>query len=253
MVLKPVIDYQSSGVIWRMEIDDQTDSIAIENRNVDEKQVSFSALNLNTGKVHFDGLTNEERWLTGMEAFVNGVLLMHFYQSESIPVHKGLLAIDVLTGQTLWSNYTLAFNNVDQNGIIVYDTRIQPRKLFFVDVESGATLKKEDIKSSNKSENHIIVPEIVEAESLPSALINETPYSNMVHYLDYNDYRIVSLHALTDGQLTQRLFVFDKIFTLVYEDLLNTGIQKIQPESFILHKNRLIYIKNKSRLKVLSL
>jgi hypothetical protein len=39
----------------------------------------------------------------------------------------------------------------------------------------------------------------------------------------------------------------------VYEDLLNADIQKLQPEAFIVHKNRLVYIKNKTDLKGLSL
>jgi len=60
------------------------------------------------------------------------------------------------------------------------------------------------------------------------------------------------LHALKGGQLTQSLFIADGNIT-VYDDLLNAGIQKMQPEAFIMHKNRLIYIKNKSELKVLTL
>jgi hypothetical protein len=77
-------------------------------------------------------------------------------------------------------------------------------------------------------------------------------FGNMIHYLEYNNFRIVSLHALRGGQLMQSLFVMDGV-NKVYEDLLSQEIQKIQPEAFILHKNRLIYIKNKSELKVLTL
>jgi hypothetical protein len=48
------------------------------------------------------------------------------------------------------------------------------------------------------------------------------------------------------------LYVMDGV-DKVYENLLNTGIQKLQPEAFILHKNCLIYIENKSCLKVIKL
>ncbi|MDB5086247.1 MAG: hypothetical protein JWR09_241, partial [Mucilaginibacter sp.] len=65
-------------------------------------------------------------------------------------------------------------------------------------------------------------------------------------------FRIVSLHTLVDGQLNQLLFIMDGN-KKIYEDLLNNKIQKMQPEAFILHKNHLIYIKNKAELKVLSL
>jgi len=83
-------------------------------------------------------------------------------------------------------------------------------------------------------------------------LLPLAPFGNSVHYLDYNNFRIVSLHTLQAGELKQYLFVMDGA-DKVYEDLLNTDIQKLQPEAFIIHKNRLVYIKNKTELKVLSL
>jgi hypothetical protein len=78
------------------------------------------------------------------------------------------------------------------------------------------------------------------------------PFGNSVHYLEHNNFRIVSLHTLQAGELKQYLFVMNGGET-VYEDLLNADIQKLQPEAFIVHKNRLVYIKNKTDLKVLSL
>jgi len=59
------------------------------------------------------------------------------------------------------------------------------------------------------------------------------------------------LHSFKDG-LKQHLYVIRGV-DLIYEDLLNTDIQKMQPESFILYKNSLVYIKNKSELKVINL
>jgi hypothetical protein len=60
------------------------------------------------------------------------------------------------------------------------------------------------------------------------------------------------LHTLNDNLLKQHLYIFDDT-GLVYEDLLNTGIQKLQPEAFVLHKNWLICLKNKTELMVLSI
>jgi len=78
------------------------------------------------------------------------------------------------------------------------------------------------------------------------------PFGNMMHYLEYNNLRIVSLHALKGGELTQLLYIMNGVDN-VYEDILNAGIQKIQPEAFIMYKNCLIYIKNKSEIKILAL
>jgi hypothetical protein len=52
------------------------------------------------------------------------------------------------------------------------------------------------------------------------------------------------------GRLQQHLYIMDGN-EVVYHDLLNQDIQKLQPEAFVLHKNALIYIKNKTEIKVL--
>jgi len=257
MTLLPHINEHFAGTIWRMEIDSLSDTLFVEIRDNEEKKVCFGSVDLNSGKVYFKDVVTPERWLTGIEAAYNGVLLIHYYQSETGPTHKGLLAIDAYAGEALWSNFTYGFDHLSINGPIVYDTRVQPRKLFLVDIKTGATTRIYEPYIYGEPENTISVPEQLTSELLPADLITIHPYGNWVHYLEYNNFRIVSLHALKAGQLIQMLRVFAKTdrdeYREVYEDLLNTDIQKIQPEAFILHKNHLIYIKNKAELKVLSL
>ena len=101
---QPYISEEFNGAIWRLEIDELSDTIFVEIRDEAEKQVSFEAISLHTGEVYFKKLVTEERWLTGIEVAYDGVLLLHNYQSENGPVHKGLTAIDGITGQVLWSN-----------------------------------------------------------------------------------------------------------------------------------------------------
>jgi hypothetical protein len=235
-----------------MEIDELTETIFAEIRNSEEKKVSFGAVDLLNGKTLFKELTTDERWHTGIEAAYDGVLLLHFYQSETGPTHRGLLAIDADTGNTLWSNYNFTFDHLSANGLVLYDARIHPRKLFLADIKTGATTRIYEPSVYRELKNSITLPELKTPEFLSAKLVTVHPFGNMVHYLKYNNFIIVSLHALKSGELTQSLYIMDGV-NKVYEDLLNAGIQKIQPEAFIMHKNHLIYIKNKSELKVLTL
>src|ERR1700760_3024088 len=116
MTLSPHISKQFDSSIWRMEIDHTTDTLFAEIRDEEQKQVSFSAVDLNTGALYFAGITTPERWLTGIECAYNGVLLIHYYQSEKGPAHKGLLAIDGVTDRTLWTNFTYSFDYLTANG-----------------------------------------------------------------------------------------------------------------------------------------
>lgn len=251
MNIQPFISEQFNGAIWRMEIDKLTETLFVEVRDNEEKKVHFGSVNLTNGKTYFKGLTTPERWLTGIETAYNGVLLLHNYQSESAPVHKGLIAIDALTGKTLWSNYNFTFDHLSAKGPIVYDSRIQPRKLFIADIKTGATISRYEASIYEELPNNILLPELVPEDDFLDIVPADT-FGNTIHYLKYNNFRIVSLHTSIAGQLNQLLFIMDGD-NKIYQDLLNNKIQKMQPEAFILHKNHLIYIKNKSELKVLTL
>ncbi len=103
MTLSPHISKQFESSIWRMEIDPATNILFAEIRDEEQKQVSFSAIDLNTGAIYFESLATPERWLTGIECAYDGVLLIHYYRSENGPTHKGLLAIDVYNrGNYFW-------------------------------------------------------------------------------------------------------------------------------------------------------
>jgi len=250
--MQPFISKSFNGIIWRIEIDEITDTLFVEIRNNEDRNASFAALNLTTSYIYFEALTAPEKWLTGIETAFNNVLLLHYYQSETGPAHKGLLAIDALTGKTLWSNYNFAFDHLSVDGPVIYDTRIQPRKLFLTDIHTGVTRGIFDASVNKELINNIILPQLIAFDELLLKPIPAQPVGNMVHYLEYNNFRIVSLHALKDDRLTQSLSISNGV-DVIYDDLLNHDIQKIQPEAFMMYNNYLLYIKNKSELKVIPL
>jgi hypothetical protein len=241
-----------SGTIWRLEVDSTTATLFVEIREERDRLVLFTSIDLVTGKINFNNLIIDERWLAGIEASYNGVLLLHQYESANTPVHKGLIAIDGKTGNALWSNYNYAFDHLSNHGPVVFDTRIQPRKFFIADINNGATLRPINPSIDFDVNNHIQVPAIFPGELVEGLALPETANQSPVHYMEYNTLRIVSLHTLFTGRLQQRLYVF-KGNEMLYEDLLNDDIQKLQPEAFVMHDNHLIYIKNRSEIKAINL
>jgi len=252
MIIAPYIKQQFDGVIWRMEIDPLTSTLFLEIRNEEHKQVSFASVSLSTDKINFANLTVDERWLTGIESAYNGVLLLYAMESESSPAHRGLTAIDANTGDILWGNYNLTFNHLSNHGPVCFDHRIQPRKLFIIDVKTGERVRGYDAATDDDFTSQIMFPEMRSAQFLALDELPETPFGNIVHSLDHNGYRIVSLHAPKGQALNQLLYIF-KDGRQLFSDLLASGIQKLQPEAFVMHNRHLVYLKNRVELNVINL
>jgi hypothetical protein len=252
MLLTPTITQAFEVHVWRMEIDEFTDTIFLELRDSTNKQVSFAGIDLSNGNLNFKDLIMPERWLSGIETAYKGVLILHGYQSEAVPIHKGLTGIDGSTGEVLWTNYNLNFEILSADGIVVYDARIEPKKLYTLNARTSARTGAYEPRTEDTHSN-ILFPNIIQADELPPDLLFLKPHANVLHYLQHNNFRIVSLHALDGSHLTQHLHVFNITGELLFDDIMNNDIQKLQPEAFIVYKNNLIWLKNRSVVKVLNL
>ncbi|MCC8409261.1 DUF4905 domain-containing protein [Mucilaginibacter sp. UR6-1] len=250
--LSPILQKKFNGTIWRMDIDEVTSALLLEIRNEADRTTSFAAINLPKAHLNFDGYTTHERWLTGMETAHNGVLLLHFFQGESSPVHKGIAAVNVADAAALWSNYSLAFDHLSINGPIMFNTQMLPKKLYVHDIETGKAIRPYNYVIDSELIRQIIVPQYISPQQLPAQLQHIKPANGLIHYIEHNSYRIVSLHTRNSRGLQQELYVLNAD-SICYEEILMTDIQKLQPEAFVLHKNWLICLKNKTELLVLEL
>ncbi|MBW4888891.1 DUF4905 domain-containing protein [Mucilaginibacter sp. HMF5004] len=252
MMLQAYINENFAGQIWKLVIDEAAGLVFAEIRDSENRQLSFAGLNLATGNTQFKDLVLAEKWLSGLAGSFNGTLFLHGYQSAQSPNQKGITAIDGSNGNELWVNYIDAIEHISINGPVTYNTQVQPPKLFLTDAATGKTVRQFDKSADIAQQQNILVPDIL--NHIPTGFedsLTGEPAGN-VHYMEHNSFRIVSLHLLNNGILKQILLI-SKDGVIVYNDLLNEFIQKLQPESFIVYLNKLIYIKNKTGLKVLNL
>lgn len=251
-VISLLLNEKLLGLIWKLEIDSDSNLLFAEVRNKQEHQVSFTSIDLNTGKINFTNLKAEERWYTGLEGACNGMLFLHGYDSPSSPAHKGIIAVDAATGKTVWANYLLAVHQFCKEGLVVFDTRIQPRRLQLIDYKTGATIRTASLPDLTDLKSNILYPE---SKDIGIAVLKghlKAELTGEIRVAEHHDLRIVSLHTVNNLLFNQHLLILqgDK---LVFQDLLNEDIQKLQPEAFVIHSGKLIYIKNHSEIKVLNL
>lgn len=243
LIPAPLFAHKINGIIWKILINTNHTYIAIESRNAETKQLSFSALSLESGDFLFRDLKLEEEWNLSLTFAGNSNLIISAFDQSLIPESKGIISLNH-DGSINWQRYNLSLDYADDYGLRVFDPRIQPRRYYRIDHQTAGVLNEPN--SVSEKQHQLIFPEILSSYKFPD-LINEKIIYGNISSLHYNGLEIVSFHQKKSDFLEQRLLVYqgDKVFI---DDILISGIQKMQPESFFISKKHMFYIRNKSEI-----
>ncbi len=241
--LQPVLSQKFEDLIWKIKVH-PGGTVAIETRNSDLKQVAFSAADFKSGKVYFRERTYEEPWNLNLAYAGPENLLISGYEHSDTPESKGLISIHTGTGEIRWQKFNISLNEVYDEGIQVYDTRLQPRNYFWIDHLSGDALSAPAAASATNSA--ILFPETGSSFLFPSFL-EVSNVTGDISALSCHGKQFLSFHEVQNNYLQQRLVVYqgDKI---LLDDIITSGIQKLQPEAFFIQLNHLFYIRNKREI-----
>ena len=240
--LQPSLSERFSGMIWKVKVH-TSGVIAIETRKTDPKQVLFSAFNFITGQTYFKEHVYEESWNLSL-AFAGGKnLVLNAYEHAETPESKGILSINIEDGSVIWQKFNISLNQAKDAGLQVYDSRFQPRKYYWID-----HLTAEDIALPIEGASYprIIFPETNRPFTIPS-FIDHGAVAGELSTLRYSDKVFLSFHEVENDYLKQRLIVYQGDRVLM-DDILISGIQKLQPEAFFIQQNHLFYIRNKGEI-----
>lgn len=235
--------HKINGIIWKILINANHTYIAIESRNSETKQLSFSALSLESGNFLFSDLKLEEEWNLSLAFAGNSNLIISAFDQSLIPEHKGIISLNH-DGSVNWQRYNLSLDYADDFGLTVFDPRIQPRRYYRIDHQTADVLSESH--SIPEKKKQIIFPEIQSSYEFPDWIDEKIIYGN-ISVLNYHGLEMVSFHQKKQDFLEQRLLVYqgDRVFI---DDILISGIQKMQPESFFISKKHMFYIRNKSEI-----
>jgi hypothetical protein len=231
--LKHLHSIQTKGIIWKMAFDDHNQQIAWECRT-DKKELFIYVLDFNSGKLLIEQFLMEDGWGFSLDLIRNNHLYFSNYEQEFSPVKKGIIAFHINSKSIVWQNYTSAVEKYTKEGILVYDARIFPRKFLVANYNDGILSKTQDIIDTDLK-NEILVPK----NNYHDEILEETDL------LNFKDLTFKSVYKKSNNEMNQILRVSKKD-DLIFEDILNTSIQNKHIQPFVIWRNKLLYIKNKS-------
>jgi hypothetical protein len=241
-----------------------------EERDLGSRSASFFCLDRRSGKALWKNASFGEAWWIGIEAVADGVLLLHLFATPELPVHHGIIAVDLENGGILWSTKELTFTSV--LGLQLYASKrgMSGDVLVEVELKTGAILR--ELRDSNLPGevgpvNHGIqysIPLDRQSGSLASETLRRSPRQmnavGPVEVVEGSRFTAFSHLEKTGPQTADQPNLVNTVFVVessdgreVFSDTLRTDVQTESPEQIFVWDSFLYYIKQRRELKAVRL
>lgn len=275
--LKSSWTFTPGDAIWRL-YPVRSGELVGESRNQDSKRVSFFALNAATGVPLWQNLTFDEPWWIGIEDVTEGVLLLHKFASPDMPQHKGIIAVDLRTGQKLWSNDEPTYWFAHKSSVYVHKMTFEKLLASELDAKSGRTIKDfdQDLEPSlfrireealEANQDGLQFPEIAELDRVDpriAGIVKQVLPSVGAHgpieFAQREAYLLMNFHV-PSKEATGEKTLLDNHLTIVdtatgrtmYRDIVVRNSPAVVPDSFFIRNGTVYYIKDHITLTAIRL
>jgi hypothetical protein len=269
MKLKKKFKFSDSNQVWRIKITD-TDKLFVETRDTEKMEAFFHSYDLLTGKRIFSGHQMSEKYWLGIESIVGDIVFFHRYTKPDMPGHRGIIAFDITTQQTLWEDDSLSYLFVKGNLIYVYQERFEGRAFFTLDINTGKVVEElgnnpddinelQDVAERSIDYSNYIFPEKYFAENSNSTGVSiieketkDIDVTGDIEFIESNNLLIFNYHETGGNKtLTNKIKAFDlSKGKELLNDILNKSANAFAPDSFFIYKNAIILLKEKTEVIV---
>lgn len=268
--LTPAWEYAVKGVIWRV-LPTETGQFVGEERNIQEKSVSFFCIRQDSGAIQWADVRLPERWWIGIEAVHNSLVLLHEFALPDFPDHKKIHALDLSSGRLRWSNEKLRY--IFARGDRIYaadDLGAVYSELDSITGEETQQLNAEEVHALRRTAQYddpIDFPlPFVNSEGRQDdvartieKLVSGANRIQFIEYLQKGDILAVDYYSTIGKDPLERLM--DQHFIIaerqsgriLYREVLNSNASGAVPDAFFGLGDRLFAITDKRVLKAFNL
>ena len=266
-LLIPAWRFEASGVIWRL-LPAGRDRIVGEERDLVKKSVKFFCLEESTGAIAWKERSYGENWWTGMEAVEDGVLYLHGFATPSLPVHRGIVAVDVVTGTRLWEEKNFRFLRARGPKLLIEAADQSGSRILEMDSRSGRILEQsqsggrvQDYSSEQRPDAGVMSPLPLQflqviSPAMMTAIEGQTgPQTRPPEALLAGGFLAISFHdapgreSRTENLVNLFLLVIELASGKeVYRDRLVAGVPDSALPTFFVRNHILYYVQDRTKL-----
>lgn len=257
--LQPAWSHSAPHTLWRV-IFSHSGSIVCEERNTDEKIVTFSCIDARSGQLYWSNRNFGEQWWIGIEGITNDRLYMHGFRKPDMPEHLGIICADLRSGEILWKNMNCSFLTIHNTDLYGFKDLFERRLYYNMDQQTGSMIEELQTLPASVEENIQLEktdftfpqPMMHEQNEMLRGIVSDTARVQRAEFVQTEKFQIVNFythHSDPSLGLKNTLSIIDSaIKKKVYSDVLNESTPYPVPDSFFMDGNRLYYIRERRSL-----
>ncbi len=238
-----------------------------EERRIDQKKAIFFCLDCQNGQELWQHASPGDAWWIGIEAVYRDTVFFHGFANPNLPLHRGIIALDMLTGKKLWEEKELEFVGVRDDSVVGSQETSAGRSFVVLDRRTGtrrtdqeaAGLRAQSL-NRGESEGEVKFPvPLDQSDAQVVAAIKGSAETGAlagpVEVVEEKGFVVFDHHeASTTG--TDRSPLFSSMIavveratgTLLYRDTVSNAVAAVIPELFFVQHDMLYYIKERQTL-----
>jgi hypothetical protein len=255
--LADTLEFKSSnsfkGIIWNTLADGYNNRLFLEVRDIQEKKVSFSALNLQNNQWLWKDVSLEEPWWISLTAIAGDILLLTLYTDTNNPDKKSLIAYDVLKNQMIWWKNGFSLSAANMRYLKGVDSKFAAKEII-LDLFNGQPLHEVDFDLAVSQNFPVIRPFQYEQGTGNFDTVRDFLHSTLgimpvvtIEYLEFEGLIIASVFV-KEHDLANYLYVFASSGKLLLKEKLGEDLKGVGLDTFFIFSGHLIFVKNKHEL-----
>ncbi|QNL49879.1 DUF4905 domain-containing protein [Olivibacter sp. SDN3] len=241
--MEKAFDHIFAGAIWKMDIHEIAELLAIEWRD-SSGQPHFAVIHYPSGRLLFDEVTYGNRWWTLAAVTAQHLLLQH-YPSPDQAVTQGLVAIDIHKKDVVWEVFNYQFQELAASGIVVKQLAGVGKHMSVVDEHSGAIVaaKAERNQLNSLPRNiHYALP----TPRTPSLPLTTTKVVGPYFLLEKGTREFWAFHEQKEKGYRVRFAVIVH-GQILFNEIMIDNLSYLLPELFFMVGEQLFFIRNNKR------
>jgi hypothetical protein len=239
------------GIIWSTLADNDSETLVLEIRKVESKEVMFSALNLMTNSFLWRDKKLEEPWWVNASAIVDGHIIFTVYMDTNNPDKKGIVVYSVKDLKLKWWNNDFSISEVGNGYVKGFTSKLGLKEL----VLSSDAGVEYTMSPSAPKESPVVKPvQYAEGmeyfETVKTFLAERLNLSavSALEYLEAEKKIFISYYQEEDKGLANYLLVLSSAGDVLLREKLDGPVKGIGLDTFFILRGFLIFVRNKAEL-----